>query len=102
MPKRKCVFNEDLKKKYPFIKHTFNESNVFCKHCSGNFSIAAGGNDDIVRHLKAAKHLNALSAAANNHNIDSFFALSNAPDRQMAIKEGVWAFHTISESHSFR
>lgn len=60
--KRVCVFNANLESKYPFIQKTTSESDVKCLKCHGRFSIAAGGNNDIVRHLKTAKHIAALNA----------------------------------------
>lgn len=71
--KGKCVFNSDLKEKYLFLETTKSESIVQCKKCKSEFSIASGGNADIVRHLKTDRHSLALKAASSNKPIQGFF-----------------------------
>lgn len=63
-----CVFNANLQSKYSFIQKTTTEKDVKCLKCHGRFSIAAGGNNDIVRHLKTAKHMAAISAGTKHSN----------------------------------
>lgn len=64
-----CVFNANLKTKYPFIQKTTSDSDVKCLKCHSRFSIAGGGNSDIVRHLKTTKHISALNAGISIHFI---------------------------------
>lgn len=98
--KRVCILNENLRKKYPYLEETKVEGIVLCKKCDGKFSIASGGNADIVRHIGTNKHKNAVAASASSQPISSFF--STNLDTQSAAMEGVWVYHTISSNHSFR
>lgn len=100
--KGKCVFNEELKQKFPFIKKTYNDYNVRCEKCSVIFSIANGGQYDIKRHLNTNKHKSAFCAANETKSLSNYFSPRDAPDLSVCAKEGVWAYHTVAENHSFR
>lgn len=102
LTKGKCVFNDKLKAKYPDLEATKTDSDIFCRKCKGNFSIASGGNADIVRHLKSAKHLAALNAAAASQRIDKCFPSTSTFDTANAVMEGTWAYHIINANHSFK
>lgn len=99
-PKVKSVLNAKLREKYPFIEATISESDVLCKKCNGRFSIASGGNADIVRHLKTGKHIDAMNAASTSHSLTSFF--QSTLDTDTSVLEGVWAYHTIKSNQSFQ
>lgn len=115
-----CVLNANLQSKYPFIQKTTSESDVKCLKCHSRFSISTGGNSDIVRHLKTAKHTAALSAgilfhfifckkselkkffqyiASSSQSITSHFA--STLDHKKIAQEGVWAYHVIKSNQSF-
>lgn len=98
--KGKCVLNAKLREKYPFLETTKTQSDVLCKKCHSRFSIAGGGNSDIVQHLKSKKHTDALNAASTSQTITSHF--SSTLDTQTAALEGVWAYHVINANHSFK
>lgn len=106
MPKRKCTFNVSLQAKYPFIKQVNTPSDVRCEKCRTEFSVSHhSGGGDIEQHLKSEKHKNAEIAAASSSSMLNFFKKSDAPtakDLDIASAEGVWAYHTIQENHSFR
>jgi hypothetical protein len=55
MPKRKCVFTENLKAEYPFINEDQHAGKVFCTICKSLFSIEHGGRSDILQHNKEKK-----------------------------------------------
>lgn len=57
-PRRKCIFNAELSKKYPFIISVPNQtpSDVRCTVCNAEFSIANSGRSDIEKHLTKEKH----------------------------------------------
>ena len=101
MSKRKCVFNDDLRQKYPFIKKAKSDCDVLCKKCNSNFSIAHGGRTDIEKHLRTNRNKNAEDAAASSSRIDTFVVKDNSNDRISAL-EGLWVFHSIKENQSFR
>lgn len=105
MPKRKCVFNKALLEKYPFIKIRSIPSDVLCEKCATQFSVSHGGGSDVEQHLRSEKHKNADRAAAANFSLQKYFKNANTPttkDLEIAAAEGVWAYHTIQENHSFR
>lgn len=94
------MFNVNLQKKYPFLKKNKTDSVVLCTICNSNFSIVCGGNSDIVRHMKTAKHVAAMNAASTSRSITSHFPSSL--DTQKSAMEGVWAYHVINANHSFK
>lgn len=100
MPKRKCVFTNELQQKYLFIKKTINDSEVRCNTCSSVFSIANGGGTDIQKHIESDKHKKYTNAASSSKSIETFF--SATADKKMSACEGLWAYHTVQENHSFR
>lgn len=102
MPKRKCVFNKQLQAKYPFIKKASTDSDVRCETCRSEFSIAHSGGGDIEAHMKTDKHDKIVSAASSSRAIPQFFNTPSQGDLHMSACEGVWAYHTIDENHSFR
>lgn len=64
----KCVLNATLKEKYPFLETT-----------KSNFSVASGGNADIMRHLKTKKHIDLWSGPIMELKIYSWEMLRKAP-----------------------
>lgn len=100
VPRSKNIFNENLRSKYPFLQKTKSESDVLCKKCGAKFSIANGGNADIVRHVNCKKHRDALNAASTSQTITSHF--KSTLDVHSAAMEGVWAYHVINSNHSFK
>lgn len=101
MPKRKCVFNDELQKEYPFIKKHCGDSIVFCNKCMCSFSIAHGGKDDINQHLKTRKHKDADISASSSKTMTRFFKTQTV-DEKLAATEGTWAYHCVYHNHSFR
>lgn len=102
MGKRKCIFTQDIQKKYPFIKKSKNDSaKVVCDVCNGDFNFTHDGKISIENHVKQDKHVRAVKAAASSKKVSIFFT-DDKFALQTAIAEGVWAYHVISENHSFR
>ncbi|XP_036143350.1 uncharacterized protein LOC118645751 [Monomorium pharaonis] len=85
MPKRKCNFSEELKKKYPFMKRGRFDWKVVCTLCSSTISVAHKGSHDIAEHLGTQKHKKwELSQASTIHAV-----------------EGTLVYHTIYHHISF-
>ncbi|KAF2886923.1 hypothetical protein ILUMI_19250 [Ignelater luminosus] len=104
MPKRKCTLNVNLQTKYPFVKQRSTPSDVRCERCT-EFNVAHGGSSDIEQYLKPRKHKNSYIAAASSSSLLNFFKKGNSStlkDLEVAATEGVWAYHTVQENHSFR
>ena len=103
-PKRKCTFNSDLQKEYPFLKRGYVDSEVRYNKCTSTFSVAHGGKSDIAAHLRSDKHRRADSAAAATTSARHFFRNVTMGDteQKLAAAEGTWAYHTVQHNQSFR
>lgn len=103
MPKRKCKFNDELQKEFPFVKKK-SEYDVRCDKCGADFSIAHSGRSDILKHIITEKHKRSVSAAASSNALTKFFRQDHAGDKELklAASEGVFAFHTVVHNQSFR
>jgi hypothetical protein len=104
MPKRKCIFNDQLQKEFEYIKRGRTEHDVTCTHCGSSFSIAHGGRSDINDHLLSEKHKRAIVGKSSKGNLTNFFPHQSATseDLQRAAAEGLLAYHTLKHGHSFR
>lgn len=89
-PKRKCNFNEELKREFPFIKTTINSYEVRCEKCLAHFSIANSERSDIVQHLKTKKHKNADLVKSTSKALTDFLRSKTFNDREkdLATVEG--------------
>lgn len=102
--KRVCKITKEIEADYPFIKKTkVNGSTVFCSICSSNFAMASG-RYDIKRHLDTDKHKKILQSAAGTSNLVNFFkpAEMGSTEKNIALAEAVFTFHTINHHQSFR
>lgn len=101
MPKRKCIFNEDLQRKYPSFKKGKFEWEVLCLICSSTISIANKGGSDIADHIATNKHKRHLQSQAGTSNtIDTFFKPSS-DENSIRAAEGAIAFHNVCHHMSF-
>lgn len=101
--KRKCSFNLELQKEYPFLKkRELNPNVAFCTQCSSEINIAHGGLSDIKLHLKTKKHLAGVNAVAMTSSMSKFLTKNDSQQNEILAKEAVLAFHTIKHNHSFR
>ena len=81
MPKRKCVFNENLQRKYPFIKQGNNTpSDIRCEKCGTAFSVSHVGASDIKQHLLSDKHRRSEHASSSSTLMVDYFKKSDAPN----------------------
>lgn len=98
------VFNDELRKKYPFFKTTKSDSDIRCEKCNVEFNISHSGKTSIEQHLNSDRHKKALTAASSSQSLKSFFKSDNLTkdDLQVAACEGVWSYHVINSNHSFR
>lgn len=101
--KRKCSFNSDLQKQYPFLKkRELNPHVAFCTQCSSEINISHGGVTDIKLHLKTKKHLAGVNAVAMSSSMSKFVTKNDSEQNEIVAKEAVLAYHTIKHNHSFR
>ena len=105
--KRKCTFNNDLQKEFPFIKFDRlrkDGTKVVCQQCNANFSVSHGGRSDINQLLQSQKYKEAEKAIAFAGNISSYFVThsDDTESRQIAAIEAVIAYHAVRHGQSFR
>lgn len=102
MSKRKCTFNDSLKKRYPFIEKK-DGSNVYCRTCLSTFTVSSGGNYHILKHIGTDKHKKAAAASACSTNFKTFISGVSAKKTQaVAIAEGIFSYHNVKHYQSFR
>jgi hypothetical protein len=66
-PKRKCLFSDVLKCKYPFLISDETDVNkVRCTLYKSVFSVTHGGRNDIETHIRAINHKESLAAKASS------------------------------------
>ena len=105
--KRKCTFNDDLRKEFKFIKFDRlrkDGTKVVCQQCNAHFSVSHGGRSDINQHLQSQKHKEAEKAMASAGNISSYFVThsDDTESRKIAAIEAVIAYHGVRHGQSFR
>lgn len=102
--KRICVFNKELQDEFPFLRKAKTNSSIHCNTCNGEFSIASAGRNAITRHTESDKHKQALLAAASSSKVNIFFrkAEFGIKEKELAIAEATYVFHTIAHNQTFR
>jgi len=91
--KRKCVFNETLKKEFPNFKlfKSDSKSDLQCNICSGQFSIQGGGRYDITKHISSEKHKKYVDSANSSSKVSDYYRYYEFSDQEkyLAVKEGL-------------
>lgn len=63
MPKYSCRYRSAFEKEFPYVsKSSTSATSAYCKLCKRDFSVAAGGSNDIKRHAQCKKHKEAVKA----------------------------------------
>ena len=81
--KRSTTFKDTYKKDFPCIRESRKGptcTHAFCTECRSDFSLAAGGSNDIRNHIQTTKHqTNVKHANASNTSptLDRFFRPDN-------------------------
>lgn len=104
-PRRKCHFNSDLQKEFPFLKPTSISIHiVYCQICKSEVDISNSGRSSIKKHLTKKKHQLAVNAASSSEKVTNFFKDNTLSSENLLIaaKEGTFAYHTIKHMQSFR
>lgn len=71
--KRKCTFNEQLQKEFPFVaKTSASDSHMRCNTFALRFPNSHSGYGDIKTHLNSDKHKDAISVAASSSLLTNF------------------------------
>jgi len=94
-------------KEFPFIRPVpvgHDETMVHCTICNSSFSVASGGRTSVIEHQQRNKHKSALTARAGSANVTTFFkkVAPSANEYNLAMQEGIFAYHTMRHNHSYR
>lgn len=73
-----CKFIKGWLKKFDFIQPTSNDNTAYCTYRKLEYSIAAGGTNDITRHNKTSKHTEHSKGLENTASLDSYMAVGNS------------------------
>lgn len=102
--KRKVMFSEEHRKKFPCFRRGRNDFEAMCTVCpSGTYiSTAYKGINDLAHHIASEKHKKNIQAAATSHSMDNYLAAKNQSfETALAAAEGVFAYHTVVHQQSF-
>ena len=102
MPKCKCKFTDELKKKHPCFRLGREASEAECMTCrAGTYvSVANKGGSDLEAHVHSAKHKNAARGESSSSKVTDFFV--SKTNTSVTAAEGTLAFHTIKHHNSYR
>ena len=95
MPKRKCVFNDELKRKYSSFKEGPREWEATCVICNCTISVANKGKSDIDDHIGSKKHQTNLRSVAGTSNCLKSFVTKPDIIKSVAAAEATLSFHTV-------
>lgn len=102
MPKRKCLFNDDLRKKYVSFRQGRTESEVTCLLCSCSVSIANKGKSDIEEHIRSKKHQGHLKNTAHTSKCLSMYLTKTEENAKLvAAAEATLSYHTVCHHQSY-
>ncbi|XP_063172645.1 uncharacterized protein LOC134506400 [Candoia aspera] len=105
MPKRKCVFTEKLKQKYPDFRKGRDDYEAECLVCkAGTFvSVAHKGASDLEYHMSSEKHKKALGGDSWSAKLTEFFVNPGTKaEDALAAADSTLAFHTIPNHNSYK
>jgi hypothetical protein len=103
MPKRRCVCTESSEAKRPFLKEHQQVGKVLRSICKAQFSIQHGGRSAVLQRIKKRKHATAAETKSCCKIVTSCFTRETVTDEcKRTAAKGLFAFHTIKHSHSFR
>lgn len=100
--KRKCIFNEELQRKYTCFKSKTSKHEALCTLCNVTVSIANKGKFDLEQHISSSKHIITLRGASSKLLCDYFPPKNTKLDDKVAAVEGTLAFHILKHHFSFK
>lgn len=104
MPKRKCSFSEEMRKKYPCFRpgrDTFEAECTVCK--AGTYvSVANKGSSNLRAHIETTKHKTAVRGETSSAKLTEYFVRPGKAEHMVNAAEGTYAFHTVKHHHSYR
>uniref|UniRef100_A0A8B9KYY9 DUF4371 domain-containing protein n=1 Tax=Astyanax mexicanus TaxID=7994 RepID=A0A8B9KYY9_ASTMX len=103
MPKRKCTFTEELKKKFLCFRQGRDPYEAECLTCkAGTYvSVANKGANDLQVHVNSKKHAKAARGESSKAEVTDFF-VTQSDSVAVTAAEGSFAFHTVKHHESYR
>ena len=95
MPKRKSVFSDELRQKYPCFKKGRSDFEAECISCGyGTFiSVANKGNISLDDHIKTTKHKQAIRGETSSSKMtDYFHKLALSQKMKLQLPKPPWHF----------
>ena len=105
MPKRKSVFSDELRQKYPCFKKGRSDFKSEC--ITGGYgtfiSVANKGSISLDDHIKTAKHKQAIRGETSSFKITDYFCKPGTKSKdEVAAAEATLAFHTVKHHYSYK
>lgn len=104
MPKQKCKFIDDLKKRFKCFTRGRDERESECLVCkSGTYvSVANKGAADLTAHINSEKHKQSVQGESFSSKLTNYFVKSDGKSEiDVAVAEGTFAFHTVKHHNSY-
>ncbi|XP_026547991.1 uncharacterized protein LOC113429697, partial [Notechis scutatus] len=105
MPKRKCVFTDKLKQKYPHFRKGRDDYEAECLVCkAGTFvSVAHKGASDLEYHMSSEKHKKALGGDSWSAKLTEFLGTPGTKaEDALAAADSTLPLHTIPSCNSYK
>ena len=103
MPKRKCNFTDEMRKKYPCFRLGRDKWEAECTVCkAGTYvSVANKGSNDLQAHIDTTKHKTAVRGETSSAKLTEYFVRPGKAEDMVNAAEGVLAFHTVKHHKIF-
>ena len=95
MPKRKSVFSDELRQKYPCFKKGRSDFEAECITCGyGTFiSVANKSSISLDNHIKTTKHKQAIRSETSSFKVtDYFLNLARSQKMKLQLPKPPWHF----------
>ena len=103
--KRKCSYNKDWERHYPWVKPVKDESDkAFCELCQTVFSVASGGEYDIKRHKQCETHKKRAIQRETSRSMETFLLRPQQDSNtdKVTAAEVASVYHAVQHSQSYR
>lgn len=99
MGKRKCKFNDQLKKEFKSFKQCDDDYNVKCTVCNIIINISNKGRISLLKHCESKIHKDNLRSISNNTKLTTWTVCSDV--NRVSARELTLAYHTAYHNFSF-
>ena len=74
--KYQCQYKPEYAKEFPWARKTTKKGHAFCQLCNTSFNIEHGGKNDLSKHTKTDRHVEAVRAAWQTPSMGNFVTKS--------------------------